>query len=1739
MAESCLPLHKYTVGWVCALPVELAAACKMLDKRHRNLPQDDNDSNLYTLGSIGGHNVVIAGLPGGVTGTTSAAVVATQMKARFKGLRFGLMVGLGGGVSSPDVDIRLGDVVISQPSKRHGGVVQYDFGKTRPGQFERTGFLNSPPPVLLNALTKLQANQLLDEGNMQTYLSQLSTLPHFSRDDVGPDILFESSYEHPEGQMMCEKCDREKIVARAKRGHNEVVLHFGTIASANQVMRDGITRDKLASELGGVLCFEMEAAGLMNNFPCLVIRGICDYSDSHKNKKWQGYAAAAAAAAAKEILSLIPGHVVEEPFTVDEIISLQLAIENVNVDQFLKRIVSVGVRRPCPDLPPVRSDDPKYWWISRNIDFQCWQSSDSSQFLWLSGRSECNIQQATAFQIGKEFNKAPVKPAFVQFHCSDLLPPHYSLIKAISHSLFHQLISNLPANSKDLAIKDFLRCLYSTAVAKSEELTKRIIRIDDKTSKENIIDMIMRLEDSHHWSALKAALTEVKQDLVLVLYHIDLVSPQNIESILDIVTFLKHLVQKATRKVKVLLTSKPNAEIREILAGVPSIEHDKERKECLANLRFNNERYAKIASEHNGSFKWIWNHEQYKKWSKSESSSLLYLQGKPGSGKSTMTKYFTERLLQQVQCTEPAAVAKFFYSYRDGEVQLSHYNMLRSILYDILDQDENFFYHQLQSEYRDQPQPNKRVEWGYESLQRTLSSLETYRSNKRFYLIIDAVDESEENDRRHILELLFNLCCNAKHCVLKVFIASRPVPVLERRISEFHSLIRLQDETQKDILEFSMSFLNRLELSSYLEQAKQYIISHAQGVFLWVKLVGDALIEFDEEGHSKEVVFNFLKSLPTELEEFYTRMLLKITQRNSNILNAIKMLQFVLFTYRPLSTIELLHAIGISGDSFEGHGSSEQDFNERVPQERRILSCGGNFLEITDNNGYKAVQVMHQTAREFFLGGGGLVSHPEFRIKYQDSHSSISIVCLQYLNLCVVNAAQPGTPEETESWTYWQFHFYVEYLEGKPLAKYALCYLKDHLAICLKLAKVQDRISRFREIVKDRHAFYLLSPCLNDYIGHDFPLAEQKGASKRFKDRLLHVASLNGFSTAVEILIAAGADINAKDEKGRTPCSRAAERDHLAVVRILAERKDIAIDLKDENGRTPLSWAAEYAHNDVVSFLMDLPGVEKDSKDSYRRTPVLWAAREGNLSALRLFVRHFETRGAGLNIKDNDLDAKDNFGRTPLSWAAGAGHEAAARILLDEGRVCGNSRDNNGRTPLSLAAENGHEELVRLLAAREDVVTDSKDEDWRTPLSRAAENGHEAVVKFLLNQHDVNADSVDEDGRAPLSWAAEHGHEEIVQMLAGRADVNANNPDTFGRTPLSLAAVHGHEGVSARLATTTVIFASSTAVGNCESLHRGDITVDQCMLATLISGSNRHYDGGADEPLEEEGYVLFSSLPRSLLMSRKSRVAVIVRWSPKATGQFVLFLDLSPSLETEIQIALKTGRWDDPYTWHALLALEVKRQYQHYIDNVVQKVEAICALSHLAMAPEVHDLSVDMADINGALEDAENSMQDIHRQFELQASHAVMSTESSMLRLNCSQKLLLVAKDLNSIRSRVNMLQNYLQTHTMIDSQLIRNEAMRNLQLPEAVIVLMFLFLMYLPSIFVSSLFKMHGFGVINSGQEKGNMLSIDWLYWVITIPLILSGFSMVILCSNPQRRRLYLRWLFWCTFNERPVDEV
>ncbi|KAJ9656807.1 hypothetical protein H2198_004695 [Neophaeococcomyces mojaviensis] len=296
----------YTVGCICPMGVELAPVEAMLDKIHEPLPTS-RDQNAYTLGDIGGHNVVITVMP--KTGNNVAATVATQLLNDFPSIRFGLLVGIGGGVPG-EADARLGDVVVSQPKDTFGGVVQYDLGKRlEGGKFERTGLLREPPAVLSANVRKLEAQHRRLGHNLSRYISEmLQKYPAMQDEYSFPvaerDQLFVTAYKHQLGPT-CDQCDEQQTVPRPDRPNNRPKIHYGTIGSANVVVKDATLRDELHRDMH-ILCVEMEAAGLMNDFPCLVIRGICDYADSHKNKKWQPYAAAVAAAYMKELLATIP-----------------------------------------------------------------------------------------------------------------------------------------------------------------------------------------------------------------------------------------------------------------------------------------------------------------------------------------------------------------------------------------------------------------------------------------------------------------------------------------------------------------------------------------------------------------------------------------------------------------------------------------------------------------------------------------------------------------------------------------------------------------------------------------------------------------------------------------------------------------------------------------------------------------------------------------------------------------------------------------------------------------------------------------------------------------------------------------------------------------------------------------------------------------------------------------------------------------------------------------------------------------------------------------------------------------------------------------------------------------------------------------------------------------------------------------------------------------------------------------
>ncbi|KAL2197216.1 nucleoside phosphorylase domain-containing protein [Corynascus similis CBS 632.67] len=285
----------FEVAVICALPIEADAVDALLDHHwdDEGPPYDKaaGDPNAYSTGAIGRHNVVLAHMPG--MGKSNATAVAANCRASFPNIKLAVVVGICGVVPfGPNGDkIILGDVIISD------GVVQCDFGRRLPGRFARKDTLldalgrpNAEVRVLLAKLKSLRGRKMLRDS-MSEYMEVLRVEPELaaSYPGIAQDILFEATYRH--------------LVPRRRLGQGspQPVVHFGLIASGDTVMKSSKDRDSIARQ-ESLIAFEMEGAGVWDSFPCVVIKGACDYADSHKTKAWQRYAAATAAACIKAFL---------------------------------------------------------------------------------------------------------------------------------------------------------------------------------------------------------------------------------------------------------------------------------------------------------------------------------------------------------------------------------------------------------------------------------------------------------------------------------------------------------------------------------------------------------------------------------------------------------------------------------------------------------------------------------------------------------------------------------------------------------------------------------------------------------------------------------------------------------------------------------------------------------------------------------------------------------------------------------------------------------------------------------------------------------------------------------------------------------------------------------------------------------------------------------------------------------------------------------------------------------------------------------------------------------------------------------------------------------------------------------------------------------------------------------------------------------------------------------------------
>jgi nucleoside phosphorylase len=314
----------FEIALICALSLEASCVQAMFDKFWKDYGKVREDRNAYTVGLIGKHNVVLAHMPG--MGAISAGAAAMTLRASFPKIKLALVIGICGGVpyGIDQGEIVLGDVIISQ------ALIQYDFGRQYPQGFKRKDSLRDnfgrPTPEIRAIQAMLETDQYKQkmQDNIVTFLEEIQKkVPNTKPPARENDILHDSSYLHKhhasmscecgEGDQICEAalqmecedlgCETPMRINRNRliNATTQPVVHFGIMGSGNTVMKSGQHRDQVA-KADGIIAFEMEGAGVWDCFPTIVIKGVCDYADSHKRKGWQQYAAATAAACMKAFL---------------------------------------------------------------------------------------------------------------------------------------------------------------------------------------------------------------------------------------------------------------------------------------------------------------------------------------------------------------------------------------------------------------------------------------------------------------------------------------------------------------------------------------------------------------------------------------------------------------------------------------------------------------------------------------------------------------------------------------------------------------------------------------------------------------------------------------------------------------------------------------------------------------------------------------------------------------------------------------------------------------------------------------------------------------------------------------------------------------------------------------------------------------------------------------------------------------------------------------------------------------------------------------------------------------------------------------------------------------------------------------------------------------------------------------------------------------------------------------------
>lgn len=707
----------------------------------------------------------------------------------------------------------------------------------------------------------------------------------------------------------------------------------------------------------------------------------------------------------------------------------------------------------------------------------------------------------------------------------------------------------------------------------------------------------------------------------------------------------------------------------------------------------------------------------------------------------------------------------FFYSFRGGKTEMSHQGMLRSVLYQLLDQDHSL-YPLFQSHYRQLRKQGGDEFWELPGLLQILGSLGTIDKELTVYIVLDAMDESDDEKLPQILQAMAELCSTKGRSVFKGLMTTRPLKakffgqrmrqlmplVLALEEKNQQAISRIVDKEIQQVIDDVLEEDESIDLTVF-DEIKQYIKSHADGVFLWVSMVLKEVKSLSDEGWTQKNMEDLKTILPPELGDVYKRMTKRIAENAGPqaLEQGKKILRSAVFSMRRLTIDETRDAMIVPNSSevpqFEPNPAY---FKSRIQLlQRRIPMVCGDLVEVKP----PSVQLIHETVREFLLDPARIAAPLD--MDDQMGRDEQSTICVRYLKLSLSRSILEDVGarvSDVSSWTDDDYDPFVRLLDDRPFLDYCLSYLPQHLHTA-KTDSIRVELNALIEEAKDvAPILYLLmsTDIMPDILVTKFE--SQSNLARVFRTRALLVAVRKGYVRSIRPLVTAGANINQLEpSKGTFPLMEATVAGHERVVQLLLDL-NADLDTRDRSGETALHAAARLGRAAIAELLVS-HGAFAAVGNILNETPLHLAARFSHLGVVRVLVRQEKW----------ELDETNIYGAAPLHEAAAQGQLDIAGLLLGLDAYVDADAKYVG-TPLNVAVDRRDVNMAQLLLDHGAGIN-RVGEYGATPLHTVASEGHEPMVRLLL---DKGADPAVRDryGWLPVDWARENGHDDIVNMLA-------------------------------------------------------------------------------------------------------------------------------------------------------------------------------------------------------------------------------------------------------------------------------------------------------------------------------------------------------------------------------------